>query len=68
MEEKKTEKLQKKTNIRIICFALLFSLSVSVFTVVQDHFWCRSERLPNNVFLFGEDLSGAGFEQAERTI
>ena len=68
MVEKKTEKPQKKTNIRIICFALLFSLSVSVFAVVQDYFWCVSDRIPRNVTLFGTDLSGFSFEQAKRVI
>lgn len=47
---------------------LLFSLSVSVFAIVQDFFWCRSNRVANHVTFCGEDLSGASAEQAKRLI
>ena len=67
-EQKKTEKRQQKTNIRVLCFLLLFSLSVSVFAVVQDYFWCRSDRILHHVSIFGTDLSGCSFEQAKRIL
>ena len=67
-EQKKTEKLQKKKNIRFLCIFLLFSLSVSFFAAVYDFCWCRSEKIAYHVSLFGEDLSGVSFEQAKRII
>ena len=67
-EQKKTEKLQKKKNIRFLCIFLLFSLSVSFFAVLYDFCRCRSEKIAYHVSLFGEDLSGVSFEQARRII
>ena len=67
-EQKKTEKLQKKKNIRFLCIFLLFSLSVSFFAVLYDFCRCRSEKIAYHVSLFGEDLSGVSFEQARCII
>ena len=47
---------------------LLLSLSVSVFTVVHDYFWFRSEKIAYHVSFCGEDLSGVSGEQAKRMI
>lgn len=67
-EEKKTEKLPKKTYRKLLCFLLVLSLSVSVFAVVWDQVWCRSGRMAYHLTFCGEDLSGASAEQAKRIL
>ncbi len=67
-KQKKTKKLRKKKRIRILCIFLLFSLSLFVFAVLNDKCWRENETLPNQVSLFGRDLSGLSFAAAEDVI
>lgn len=67
-KKKKTEKLRKKKRIKILCIILLFSLSLFVFLKINDYCWLKSNTLSNHITLFGQDLSGCTFAEAETTI
>lgn len=67
-EERKTEKLPKKTNRTLFCLLLALSLSVSVFAVLWEQAQYRSDKVAYHVTFCGADLSGASAEQAKRII